>query len=281
MRRSRLVVPLLALALGASACGGSGGSGSGGSSGGGKDAALAPAAVVRAASATSTKAGSSKFELDSSTVVQGQPLTIKGAGLFDYGARKGSLTLTLPIGTVQQRVVDGKVYLALSQDPGHFYALPLDQVQGTSLGGSTDPSASFAQLSAVEDGATKVGTEKVRGEDTTHYRGTLDVKKALSTTDATAKQIAAATLGRAGVDELPFDAWIDSAGRLRRYVQVLEVPAGPTTGGQPVKSTTTLELFDFGTKVDVVAPPASQIKDGAPLLAALKRQSAAVSGSGG
>ena len=34
-----------------------------------------------------------------------------------------------------------------------------------------------------------------------------------------------------------------------------------------------LELFDFGTVVDVVAPPPASVRDGAPLLAALRRPS--------
>lgn len=262
---SRLSVALLAAAA-LTACGGSSGE-SGGSSGGD---ALAPAAAVRAAAASSTEGGSSKFALTSTTVVQGKPLEIRGTGAFDYAAKEGSLELTLPMGTVEQRVLDGNVYLALSQQPGTFYELSLAEVQGTSLGGSTDPSASFASLQAVTDDVEEVGEEEVRGEDTTHYRGTLDVEKALETLGGAAKQVAEATLGRAGVDTVPFDAWVDDDGRLRKYVQVLEVPAGPTTGGQPVESTTTLELFDYGTDVDVRKPPAGTIKDGAPLLQALK-----------
>ena len=252
------VATTLALAL--SACGGSDGA-----PGGGGD--LAPAAAVRAAADTS---GTSKFALTSRTVVTGKPLEITGTGAFDHGSKEGTLTLTLPAGTVDQRVVDDTVYLALSQQPGVFYELSLAEVQGTSLGGSTDPSASYAALAAAGDDVEEVGEEELRGADTTHYRGTLDVKKALTTLEGAAKQVAEATLGRAGKDELPFDAWVDDEGRLRKYVQDLEVPAGPRTGGQPVQSTTTLELFDFGTEVDVQVPPAAQIKDGAPLLQALR-----------
>ncbi|MCW2607635.1 MAG: hypothetical protein JWO60_2328 [Frankiales bacterium] len=264
MLRSSVSASLLTLALAGSlaACGSG--------SSGGSEPDLAPAAAVRAAADTSTDAGSSKFSLTSSTVVQGKPLDITGTGAFDYAAKEGTLSLKLPVGTVEQRVVDGNVYLALSQQPGVFYKLSLTDVQGTSLGGSTDPGASFQSLQAVTDDVEVVGEEEVRDAATTHYRGTLDVKKALATTDGAAKQVAEATLGRAGVEEVPFDAWLDDDGRLRKYVQVLDVPAGPTTGGQPVKSTTTLELFDFGTDVAVTAPPASAVKDGAPLLEALK-----------
>ena len=265
-RPLRLALLPLALTASLTACSGSddGPSGSDAApSGGDAD----PAAVVRAAADTS---GTSKFALTSLTVVTGEPLEITGSGTFDYAAKEGTLDLTLPGGTIDQRVVDDTVYLALSQQPGVFYELSLADVQGTSLGGSTDPSASFASLASAKDDVEVVGEEKVRDADTTHYRGTLDVKDALASLDGPAKQVAEATIGRSGLDEVPFDAWVDDEGRLRKYVQELEVPAGPTTGGQPVQSTTTLELFDFGTEVDVEVPPASAIRDGGPLLQALR-----------
>lgn len=234
--------------------------------------AASPLAAVQAAAARSSSAGSSQFSLENTTVVTGQPIRITGEGAFDYAGKQGTLKLVLPTGSVEQRVVGGKVYLALSQQPGTFYALTLDQVQGTSLGGSTDPSASFASLDAASDDVREVGHEKVRDADTTHYRGTVDVKKAVATANGAARQIAEATLGRAGVSRVPFDAWVDDSGRLRKYVQELQVPAGPGTGGAPVKSSTTIELFDYGVDVQVKAPAPQDVKDGAPLLAALKGQ---------
>ncbi|MGD5408124.1 hypothetical protein QUS89_22795, partial [Xanthomonas citri pv. citri] len=150
-----------------------------------------------------------------------------------YATKEGTLALTLPGGKVDQRVVDGTVYLSLSQQPGVFYELSLEEVQGTSLGGSTDPSASFASLQAAADDVEVVGEEQVRDADTTRYRGTLDVKEALSALEGSAKQVAEATLGRTGADAVPFEAWVDDEGRLRKFVQELEVPAGPNTGGQP------------------------------------------------
>jgi hypothetical protein len=47
------------------------------------------------------------------------------------------------------------------------------------------------------------------------------------------------------------------------------VPASEQTGGQPLSSVTTVDVFDFGTTVDVQPPPPDQVKDGAPLLEAL------------
>lgn len=272
-----LALPLtLALTLGLTACGGS--SSPDGPAAADRPVADRPAAdaaavaAVRAAADRSTAATSSRFALTNSIVTQGRPLAITGEGLFDYAGKEGSLALRLPAGTVQQRVVGGKVYLALSQEPKTFYRLSLADVQGTSLGGSTDPTASFSPLRAAAEDVREVGREQVRDAATTHYRGSLDVQKALTAGSGPARQVAKATLGRAGVAQVPFDAWLDREGRLRKYVQAVEVPASEATGGQPVKMTTTVELFDFGVDVQVTAPPATQVKDGAPLLAALRRQ---------
>lgn len=267
MRRSLPALVLTAaLAASLAGCGSSSG-GSGGTTAAEKtDGTLA----VRAAATSSTRSGSSKYALTSRTTVQGTPITITGEGAFDYVGKQGSLTLTLPTGTVQERIVGGTVYLALSQQPGSFYALSTKDLVGTSLGNSTDPGTSFAVL-GVADGVTAVGQEKVRDADTTHYRGTLDLKKALATSGGALKQLVSSTLGRAGVDRLPFDAWLDDQGRVRKYETAFDVPASAQTGGQPVKTDTTVELYDYGTPVSVTAPPASQVKDGAPLLAALKR----------
>lgn len=264
--RSGLAV--LALALPLAACGG----GPGAAGGGGKGAA-APVAVVRAAADRSTASGSSRFALTSTTVVAGKPVEVTGEGLFDYAHRQGSLVLKLPgsSGSIEERVVASKVYVALTQRPGTYYALDLAALQGTSLGASTDPGASVAALDAAS-GVKVVGHPKVRGEGTTQYRGTLDVKAAVAKGGA-AGQVAQATLGRSGVATVPFDAWVDDAGRLRKYATEVTVPAGPTTGGQPVRSRTTVELFDYGVDVQVKAPAAASVKDGAPLLAALKGSS--------
>ncbi len=272
----RRTLPALALtaALAASLTGCGGSSGSGGSSAKGVDKAVDKAdgtLAVRAASTGSTKTGSSRYALTSLTTVQGTPITIKGDGVFDYAGKKGSLTLTLPTGKVEERIVDGTVYLALSQQPGSFYALKSADLVGTSLGTSTDPGASFAVLGAAKDGVTVVGEEKVRDADTTHYRGQLDIKSALASSGGVLKQMVASTLGRSGVDAVPFDAWIDDQDRVRKYQTVFDVPASAKTGGQPVHTDTTIELYDYGTPVSVTAPPASAVKDGAPLLAALKR----------
>ena len=224
-----------------------------------------------------SKAGPSKFKLTSTTVIGSQDVTFSGEGAFDPVARTGQLSFDVPGadgspsggGTIEQRIIGPDLYLTLPQTPGTFYRLKVSDVAGTSLGGSTDPTASLQALTELAD-VQEVGTEQVRGAETTHYEGTYDVEAAIAGAQGPAKAVLQSTLGAVELDAVPFDAYVDADGRLVRFEQELELPATPQTGGQPLRSRTVLELFDFGTAVVVTPPPAATVKDGAPLLAALK-----------
>lgn len=243
--------------------------------GGGKaSVSTDPVAAVRNAGDKVVGAGTSKFVLTSQTRIGSQKVTFTGDGLFDFGAKAGSLDLKLVAGgrggDIQERITGGNLYLSLPNMPGIFYKLALADVGGTSLGSSTDPSASFAALKGVSNGVQRVGSEAQRGVQTTHYKGAIDVQKALASSSGLAKDLLQKGFASSGLKTLPFDAYIDSAGRLRKYVQAVQLPGSAKTGGKPIDATTTVELFDFGTKVDVQVPPVAKTKDGAPLLRALK-----------
>jgi hypothetical protein len=78
-------------------------------------------------------------------------------------------------------------------------------------------------------------------------------------------------LGRQlGTTTFPTDVWIDDDGRVRRQRLSLDLSkaAQPAGGGSvpPEVVTTTVEFFDFGTKVDVSEPPPDQVADCTTLL---------------
>jgi hypothetical protein len=66
---------------------------------------------------------------------------------------------------------------------------------------------------------------------------------------------------------VPIDVWLDSQGRLRRYEQVtdpanLKLPAQSQAAAMTAGAITIhVELFDFGSTVDVNLPPADQVAD--------------------
>jgi len=232
--------------------------------------------LVRAASATTTLAGTSKFALTSSTSVGDRSVVLKAEGVYDYLARTGLVTFDVPTpdgqgsaGRIEQRIVGDDLFLSLPAAPDVFYQLPVGDVAGTALGPSADPTAGLQALAGTGV-VDQVGTEEVRGVQTTRYQGTYDVREALARTNGPAKAILETALAGSELVLVPFDAYLDSAGRLVKYQQRVELPASPETGGQVVTSILTLELFDFATPVDVPRPPPETVKPGGPLLDAIR-----------
>ena len=237
----------------------------------------APYVLVRTAATETVSTGSSKLSLTSTTSIGGQDVTFEGVGAYDYAKRTGQLRFDVPGpngaaaggGSIEQRVIGPDLYLTLPQQAGVFYRLPLAEVVGTSLGGSVDPTAALQALEEVTD-VERVGVDEVRGVETTHYRGTYDVQTAIDGAEGVGRAILQSTLGASAAPTIEFDAHLDDEGRLVRFSQEVELAGGPQTGGQPLTSNTVLELYDFGTLVSVTAPPPADVRDGAPLLAALK-----------
>lgn len=293
MRTSRAAAPLVLVTLLAAGCGGGSESKTAtaatptaaGSSSAAPSAATsaapsssAPATggvsavgAVQAAGQRSGTQGSSRFVQTTLARSGGIDATVAVSGVLDYGRKTGALTVTVgPAGkagmSIQERIVGNDLYVAAPQQPGTFYRLRLKDLVGTSLGSSTDPTAGFQALKAASPDVREVGKERVREADTTHYRGTYDARAAVGKVDGVAKQLFASTLKGSNLKAVPFDVWIDTQGRVRKLVQRLTVMAA----GRRVDTNTTVEAYDYGIAVSVAAPPAAQVKDGAPLLKALK-----------
>jgi hypothetical protein len=265
MRLPRLLAVPLLLVL-AAACGGSG------------TETLSPSQAVRAAAASAADVKSARMSLVSTSVLGTQTVKITGTGAYDYTTHNGTFSIELPGslgGAIEARTVDGVVYLQLPTDKSTFYSLKASDIATTSFGAGTDPSAGLAALQGVSSDVRKVGSEEVRGARTTHYAGTYDVQAALSKVTGPAKDALTSTLAGKDLSAVPFDAYIDDSGRMRKFVQTFDV-TGPD--GKKLSNSSTLELFDFGAEVKVTAPPASQVKDGAPLLDALKGAAATKTG---
>jgi len=113
-----------------------------------------------------------------------------------------------------------------------------------------------------------VGSETIRGADTTHYHATLDLAKSV---DVNGKNVPPglrdAMKQFAGLfGTIPADVWIDADGRMRRerieidFGKVLR-GLGGDTGSEADNAviTETLDFYDFGAPVHIEAPPADQV----------------------
>ena len=225
----------------------------------------------------------------------GKPVAVTAEGAFDYTARKGRLVVDvgsvgLPgvaTGTKAEMLLDGDV--VFMKFPG--VGLPdkpwvrVDAAEraasgaaGSPIGGldqlgSSDPTAALDMLRGVAKDVREIGEEKVRGTTTTRYRGTVDLKAALAKVPENRRAQLDALAEQLEAESIPVDVWVDGDGRARRLVYAVALPGpdgGASTGaaddtGAELKMTTTIEFFDFGTKVDLKLPPAEQIVDPASM----------------
>ena len=232
---------------------------------------LQPADLVKAAVTKTSQQQSSRMLMSSKTDVGAITVDIKGQGEFDYAKRVGHFSMTMPggVGTIDEILLGDTLYLRVPSQGGSYYTLPFSEVVGTQLGSSTDPTAGLQALMGISNDVKRLGTVTVRGAKTTHYRGTYDLKAAVAKVGGIAKRVLESTLASGAPTIVPFDAYIDDSGRLRKLDQTFNMTS-PKLPGQKVHVQSTLELYDFGVKVSVQKPTAT--KDGTPLLNALKTQ---------
>jgi hypothetical protein len=132
-----------------------------------------------------------------------------------------------------------------------------DLTSGLGLGSSvTSPLDLLEHLRTTDAEVEEVGTETVRGQQTTRYRMLVDVGDLGQDLSADDRDQLADELG--GLDEpLPVEVWVGDDGRLHRYTVELVGAAG----ADPELESTTIEFefFDHGTDVSIDAPPADQV----------------------
>ncbi len=192
-----------------------------------------------------------------------------------------------------EAIIDGSIaYVRIGGD-GRWVRL-----DGSGLGisladlrtrGASSPQALVRSLEGAHDDFEKVGTEEIRGERTTHYRGTLSAGRELAETlvDQAAKQADAADAADTDTtstdrDEqvqrvadalksgLTSDVWLDDSGRPRRIEQsltwstLLDALGADTSGGAdaaapepPAKEgrvVVGIDLWNYGTAGAVTVP---------------------------
>ncbi|MYS23321.1 hypothetical protein GA0115240_151813 [Streptomyces sp. DvalAA-14] len=224
--------------------------------------------ALQTALTTTAHAESARMVLDETLQAGGKDVTVHGSGvtsLDDSASQaRGEFTVVAAGQQVEMRVLGSTLYEKLPPSAGTKQlsgGKPWIKVDTTKIPhtvGDTSnqaPSAS-AQLAYLDhpQRVTKVGSERVGGVDTTHYRVSVSPK----------------ILATSGVDTskpIPVDVWIDAQHRVRQEKLSAAVTLGgsaATSSGTSQKSLSmnmTLQLGDFGTAVHVSAPPAGQVTD--------------------
>lgn len=303
VRRVGLSIAVATALTGVAACGSSGSSGSSGKDAkddkavGKSTTRVSPIAALRTAEQSTDKADSAKVE---SSTVMGSVMSMDAKGNLGWGdGITGTLTMTYTGGTMADTMrAAGSTSMEARYLPDAYYAKMGEKFAAQAggkhwikyayddlakLGGSsgaylkdqmqnTTPNQSVKLLLASGD-VKKVGTESVRGEQTTHYSGTVDVADLASkNSNLTASQLAGLKkqLTQAGVSTEQVDIWVNAQDLL-----VKKVEKGEMTSGE---YTQTAYYSDYGVKVAATVPPAGDTED---FTALLKQQGGdTASGSG-
>jgi len=243
--------------------------------------------VVLASVVKTTAADSAKVSLEMSFGGGiGSGMTATAEGAVDFASGDSELTMQLEGGMlgsllpsgIETRTVDGVAYVHLPTGlPSGKEWIAFDSKKvgsagdgGSSMalgiGGGSDPTRILAYLEKVSNSVEKVGTETVRGVETTHYRANVDLAKAVDREGAPKSLHDALGDLDSKIGTVPVDVFIDADGLLRREQLSINFgsffPGAEGATGASSESATinmTLDLFDFGSPVNVEAPPADQV----------------------
>ncbi|MEW2624286.1 hypothetical protein [Streptomyces sp. NPDC048106] len=237
-----------------------------------KSGAGDPVRVLTGAAGALTDAGSSKTGTAMEMATGGTRVTIRGKGVYDYVHRLGRLTVVLPsdpTGAAEHRPLTELLAPGALFMKNRGAGVPADKwvrVETATLsdgnlvtGGVTDPYVAAEVLRGTRR-ASYVGRTEVGGTPVRHYRGTADLAHAARYAPADVRNSLAAAAKGFATAEVPFDAYLDDQGRLRKLRQRFSFVNGRQQ--TPVAVTSTTLLYDFGTPAVVDLPPERDIYAG-------------------
>lgn len=220
-----------------------------------KDAASLARAVQDATSKITTVSFTSEM------AVAGQVISGSGQQKMSGGKLEAAnITQSMgEMGQIEMIIVDGKVYIKLpaamnmttAEQPwvevSEASSNPAIAAMWTGLKPSLEssPVDTYSNFIQATSSVDLVGPETVDGVKTNHYSVVVDPSKL----SAGSKE--KAQLEAAGLTSIPTEMWIDESGRPVKLTQKMEVQ------GQTLS--TTITFSDYGSPVNVTAPPAGEI----------------------
>jgi hypothetical protein len=237
-----------------------------------------------AAAATKTEnAGGYHVEINSTVTSGGIELRMNGQGSFDRGEEEldvdvaeayqsmntpagpditmktrylnegGDPVMYMNLGDLVGSLPNGKTWMRIDMEKaGKAMGVDFSQLMG---GANQNPTQSLEMLKSSGE-FTVVGTETVQGVETTHYHGTVDLQKAAQASGADSAAVQH-LLDLGAPSQYPIDVWVDDAGLVRQYQTRLD----EKVNGAATSVAMTVSMSDYGTTVDVSAPPAEQVFD--------------------
>ncbi|MFI9768294.1 DUF1396 domain-containing protein [Streptomyces sp. NPDC052415] len=181
-------------------------------------------------------------------------------------------------GSVEIRLVDKVMYIggnagmAKEMDGKSWMKLDMSALGEDAFGGAGNPAAGRAEQNPAADSALltgakdvrEIGTEKVDGVETTHYRGTVTLdtlRDALKDEDKATREKREKSIEQyeeLGVDKLTMDMWVDGEDHTKQFRMKGAADKGPLD--------LTITFLDYNEPVSVQAPPAKDTADLAEMM---------------
>ncbi|WP_031524469.1 hypothetical protein [Streptomyces sp. NRRL F-5123] len=227
-----------------------------------------PAVLLRGAADALVRAGSSAVGTSLQMASGGTWVTVTGSGRYDYAHGQGTLTLVLPRDAagaqehapVTELLTPGALYMknrGAGVPADKWVRVDIAALPDGNLvtGGATDPLVAAQLLRGVLD-VRFAGTQDLGGEPVRHLAGTLGIAEAARASGARPPAALSAAAAGFAVGRVPFEAWLDGAGRLVRMT--LRYAYGPARRTVEVVSTTTYSRFGAAVPPPAL-PPAADI----------------------
>jgi len=127
-----------------------------------------------------------------------------------------------------------------------------------------DPAMSLRFLRSVSDDVEQLGTETIRGMETTHYRATVDFRQYPELVAPDKRDEARRSVDRlielsGGEETADMEVWIgkDKLVHRMKQEQNMKLPGQ----NQVTRSTFTMDFVDYGAKVRIVPPDKDEVRD--------------------
>ncbi len=269
--RTAVALSAIAAALLVAGCGGSSSSGKAGG-----------VNTVRAAYVSSSVAGY-QVAIKVTGNAAGHAINVSGTGAFTQAPHAGRLAMNIRSAAlggedlqINAVVLGTDFYLKLpassaGKTPGGkpWLELNLSEIgKGAGIQGLSsladnpgeNPAHFLDVLRAASTGSVQnLGQRTIDGVSTTGWRATVDLSKAVDTLPASQRPTASSAITSierlTGLHYLPIEAWVDSAGHVRRIV----LSETGHVESQPFSENVQLDFVKYGPEPVPAAPPADEV----------------------
>ena len=162
---------------------------------------------------------------------------------------------------VADQLPAGKSWVRMDlRQAGSAQGIDLEQLQRFT---SNDPREILDYLRAVSGEIETVGTEELRGVETTHYYAIVDLLRYGKLAPPAEREKLRSLLGevveQSGLGKIPMDAWVDEHGLVRKLTMAFSATQPGTT--EQATASMSFELYDYGKDVEIELPPAAEVVD--------------------